>query len=335
MKSQYTKNLEQKLICQGYDQKFVIRCCNYTKKLINKGLPVLFDQKHISYVLDTNGMPFEYDYHVFNIRTENKLRTITAPSKRLKLRQRWILENILNKAKISKHAHGFEQKRSIKTNAQLHANSDYVICMDIKDFFPSVKEESVVNVFRKFGYTVSASSELAKLCCYNGALPQGAPTSPRLANIVCKRLDAALSSYAKSCGILYSRYADDLTFSSNKEMNDVIDNVTELVKSFGFDINQEKTRSFDINEPKFITGLVVQNGTVRIPKRFKRELKKEIHFCMRFGVLTHLQNSDSTNFINYREHLYGKAYYIHMIEPEIGNIFLDQLDKIQWPEYML
>ena len=148
-------------------------------------------------------------------------------------------------------------------------------------------------------------------------------------------MDWEIQRYAKENDITYSRYADDLTFSSNSEMSQLIPEITSIVNKYDFSINSEKTQTFAYGEPKFITGLVVQNGNVRIPKRYKRELRKEIHFCQKFGVLIHLQNSNATHFVNYREHLYGKAYYVHMIEPDIGEKFLDELDKISWPEYML
>lgn len=331
----YITNLMHGLYQKGYDDKFVIRCCKYAKKLMGKNLPVFFDEEHIYQVLRTRGISLEDSYHTFDLIHDNKVRTILAPSKKLKARQRWILDNILNNIKVSKYAHGFELNRSIKTHAQLHANHDFVICMDIKDFFPSISEEKVFALFKQIGYTTRASQELTRLCCFKGALPQGAPTSPKIANIICKRMDREIQRFAKENGITYSRYADDLTFSSNSEMPELITEITSIVNKYDFSINTEKTQSFVCGEPKFITGLVVQNGTVRVPKRYKRELKKEIHYCQKFGVLIHLENSNATHFVNYREHLYGKAYYVHMIEPDIGEKFLDELDKISWPEYMV
>lgn len=335
MDKNYIINLKQRLYTQEYDDKFVSRCCRYAEKLISKNLPVLFDEEHIDSVLHTRSIRIKQSYHTFDLISGNKVRTIYAPSKRLKKRQRWILDNILNNVKVSKYAHGFEPKRSIKTHAELHANHEYVICMDIQDFFPSITQDMIVLVFRKIGYTTRASQELARLCCSNDVLPQGAPTSPKLANIVCKRMDREIQRYAKENKITYSRYADDLTFSSNNEMPGLIEEISNIVQKHKFMINEEKTKSFAAGEPKFITGLVVQNGKIRIPKRFKRELKKEIHYCQKFGVLIHLQNTNATHFVNYREYLYGKAYYVNMIEPIVGQQFLDELDKIYWPDYML
>ena len=335
MDNGYVLNLRQKLVENNYDDKFVNRCCQYAEKLISKNLPVLFDEKHIYYVLHMHGIALANEYHSFDLISNKKVRTIYAPSKRLKMRQRWILDNILNQVKVSKYAHGFESNRSIKTHAELHAKHDYVVCMDIRDFFPSITQDKIVSLFKQIGYTTRASQELARLCCFKGVLPQGAPTSPKLANIICKRMDREIKKYAKTNNITYSRYADDLTFSSNSNMPTLIAEITGILEKYDFKINAEKTQTFAIGEPKFITGLVVQNGIVRIPKQFKRELRKEIHFCQKFGVLVHLQNTNATHFVNYREHLYGKAYYVNMIEPNVGKTLLDDLDKIPWPDYML
>lgn len=335
MDNEYIINLIQRLREKGYDEKFINRCCKYAEKLIGKNLPVLFDEEHIHQVLRIEGISLKYDYHTFDLISDSKIRTIYAPSRRLKKRQRWILDNILNKIRVSNCVHGFELNRSIKTHAEPHASHGYVVCMDIKDFFPSITEEKVISLFKHIGYTTGASRELARLCCYDGVLPQGAPTSPKIANIICKRMDREIRKYAKENNIVYTRYADDLTFSSNDKMQGLIAEITEITNKYDFSINIGKTQIFSPGEPKFITGLVVQNGLVRVPKHFKRELKKEIHFCRKFGVLIHLQNSNASHYINYREHLYGKAYYVNMIEPDIGEKFLSELDKINWPDYML
>ncbi len=135
----------------------------------------------------TQGISLENNYHAFDLISDNKIRTILAPSKRLKARQRWILENILNKIKVSIYAQGFELNRSIKTHAELHANHDFVVCMDIKDFFPSITEEKVFAIFKNIGYTSRDHRNLPNFVVFKGVLPQGAPTSPKLANIICKK----------------------------------------------------------------------------------------------------------------------------------------------------
>lgn len=336
----YIENLRKEMIKKHCSEKFIEQCSEYSRNLLQNNLPVLFDEQHINIVLNifeflSDAGAINNSYHEFNISNGLKSRTITAPSVNLKNRQRWILDNILSKLPVSEFAYGFVNKKSIKTNALIHANNDYVICMDIKDFFPSIKQETIVSIFKNAGYTTSASKRLSQLCCYYEVLPQGAPTSPYLANLVCKKMDGELNQLANKFDSVYSRYADDMTFSSENDISEMISEITRIVELNGFLINNRKTIVFPKRNPKFITGLVVQNGSVRVPKKFKRELKKEIYFCKKYGVLNHLQNIEAKNFINYREHLYGKAYYIHMVEPEVGNYYLEQLDSISWPSWCL
>lgn len=326
----YIQRLRSAMSERKFTEEQISACCEYSSLLLSRDLPVLFDAQHVDKVLQLYKIDLNA-YHTFTIPQTEKLRTITAPSRPLKQRQRWVLQEILSKVGISEHAHGFEPGRSIKTNALLHADSKYALCMDIKDFFPSIHYDSIANVFRSIGYSPSASRLLADLCSYNKTLPQGAPTSPKLANIIFKPLDEKLAAIAKEESAIYSRYADDLTFSSDHDMNGIFNRVKQLLESFGFYLNEEKIHNYGPDIPKRITGLVVQNGTVRVPKYFKRMLRQEIHYCLKYGVLTHLENTKSVRFINYREHLYGKAYFINMVEPKEGRMYLEKLDQIEWP----
>lgn len=315
---------------KGRSETDIEKCCRYASTLLGQGLPVLFDSQHTWEVLRLYELNLRA-YHKFSIAQVGKLRIITAPSIALKQRQTWILRNILNKIDVPKCVHGFEIGHSIKTNALVHAHNNYVLCVDIKDFFPSIKQHTVFNTFRSFGYSASAASSLSSVCCYDGALPQGAPTSPRLANIIFKVMDNRLSALADAEKAVYTRYADDLTFSSDHPLDKLLPQIKLLLAESGFVLNEEKIQFFAPNQPKRITGLIVQQGAVRVPKIFKRTLRQEIHYCRKYGVLTHLENIKAAHFINYREHLYGKAYYIHMIEPDVGLAFLEELDQIEWP----
>ena len=169
------------------------------------------------------------------------------------------------------------------------------------------------------------------MCCHQGVLPQGAPTSPSLSNLVFQPLDGLLEAAAGERGAVYSRYADDLTFSADRDLSGLLPVVRELLLAQSFTLNGDKVHYYDPGVPKKITGLTVQNGSVRVPKGFKRKLRQEIYYCQKFGVLNHLNNCGAQRWVHYREHLYGKAYYIHMVEPEEGERYLQQLDRLQWP----
>lgn len=330
----YVNRLQNELELRSYPSEMIRNCCAYAEKLLSDGLPVLFDANHIHRVLQLQKVNLN-SYHTFSVSQTSKNRIITAPSLQLKRRQQWILSEILSKVPVSPYAHGFEIGHSIKTNALPHINNDYVLCLDVKDFFPSISKDSVITVFRSLGYTTSASMMLASICCFNDVLPQGAPTSPKLSNILFNELDAKLAALAAEEDAVYSRYADDITFSASHSLEKLFQKAKRLLHDANFRLNKAKIRFYGPAAPKIITGLVVQKGTIRVPKHFKRALKQEIYFCKKFGVLTHLENKGATRFINYREHLYGKAYYIHMIEPEEGAAFLKALDEIEWPVFFL
>jgi len=330
----YEHQLRENMSQRQFDVTYIEKCCKYARDLLDKKLPVIFDKHHVENILRLQKINL-CGYHSFSIANSKKVRIITAPGRELKLRQRWILDEILNKVEITPYAHGFESGRSIKTNAVMHAKNAYVICMDIKEFFSSIPESKVREIFSEIGYSTSAAATLAKVCCFSECLPQGAPSSPRLANIAFNDIDLKLALIAKSKNAVYSRYADDLTFSSNENINSIFSDVEETLRDSVFRINMEKCRSFMPTQPKIITGLIVQSGRVRVPKRFKRLLKQEIYYCKKFGALTHLENRNAYRMINYREYLYGKAYYIKMIEPEVGEYFLEDLDTIEWPVFSI
>lgn len=334
--TQYIERLRQALLKRdppALEEELRI-CDAYVKQLYQQNLPVLFNGEHVAEVLQIQQRNI-ICYHVFGISQIGKERRITAPSRSLKVRQRWILENILSKESVSPYAHGFERDHSIMTNAMVHMGNEYVLCIDVKDFFSSIQIPSVRNVFRGLGYSSSAAEALAQLCCYQGALPQGAPTSPRLANLICKELDEKLGEMAEQNHAVYSRYADDITFSADVPVEQLLPEIEEYLKKYGFQLNRAKTEMYQPGEVKRITGLIVHHDRIRVPKQFKRELKKAIHFCLKYGVQNHLESTKSSHMIHYREYLYGKAYYVHMIEPEEGKRFLESLDQIVWPLYML
>ncbi len=155
-------------------------------------------------------------------------RRITAPRPRLKKLQRRILDELLDKCATHEAAHGFVRGRSVVTNAQPHAAAALVIKLDLRDFFPTIHFRRVAGLFQHYGYAQEVAAALASLCTHRpqlgdgrtlwpGVLPQGAPTSPALANLLCRRLDSRLCGLARRAGATYTRYADDLTFSFAKE----------------------------------------------------------------------------------------------------------------------
>ena len=333
----YLKKLEFELK-KSYNKNYTDVCLTYAKKLLENKLPVIFDFEHLSLLLGIE----KNKLSAFIFGNETKMykkvlipkkgrgnREILVPSNTLKYIQRWILENILNNIKISEFAKGFEKNISIVDNAKVHLNQKCIINMDLKNFFPTINIDSVFRIFNYYGYTKEISFILSKICTYKGKLPQGSPASPKIANIVCLRLDKRISKLCEKYDAKYTRYADDITISGNKGIENIIKIVREIIKDEGFFVNNQKTRFAYNNKRQEVTGLNINSGKVTISKKYKREIKQEIYYCQKYGVENHLEHI-GCNKAFYKEHLYGKVYFVNMVEPNIAKKLLNELEKINW-----
>jgi RNA-directed DNA polymerase len=206
-------------------------------------------------------------------------RLLACPSKKMKAVQGWILRNILEKIIISKCASAYIKGQSILPNVFPHKNNKYVLAMDLKDYFPTIKYGWIYSVFKNLGYNSHLSHVFTRLSTYKDALPQGGVTSPTLSNIVSYRLDRRLSTYAGKLNVIYTRYADDITYSANTPMsfNKLKEFTTMVLHEEGFEVNSAKTRILGPKQRKKITGLVIDNGKYGIGKYKKNELRVLIH----------------------------------------------------------
>lgn len=205
-------------------------------------------------------------------------RLIERPTYPLRTAQRWILRNILDRLQTTPHSFGFERGSKLRFHAERHAGAQAVLTLDIKNFFPSVSIAQVTQVYRVAGYPSKAASILAHLCTCRGALPQGAPSSPRLANLVCFRMDRRLSQFAVRRGLVYSRYADDMSFSapSASALARSRPFISHIIRDSGFRLNTGKTRLVGSQGRKTVTGLVLAQETVGIGRERLRELRARI-----------------------------------------------------------
>lgn len=219
---------------------------NISEKLLNK---MIYSTKNF--------------YHIRKIPKKNtkKMRIINAPNKELKAVQRWLLINILEKIEVEEPAVGFRKGINIKDNAERHKANKYILCMDIEDFFPSIHISWVYSVFKAIGYNSFISNVFARLCTLNEVLPQGASTSPYLSNIVLIRLDRRIMGFAGLNNITYTRYADDLVFSSNSKsyLYKTKNMVRKIISEEGLVVNEKKTRFMNTRNKRIITGLVISN----------------------------------------------------------------------------
>lgn len=238
-------------------------------------------------------------YQNFDIaKGKGKTRTISAPDKRLKFVQRKIasLLNLIYKRRNP--VHGFVNDRSVKTNAISHINSNFVLNLDIESFFPSITENRVYGVLRALGVDDRVATVLARICCNNGHLPQGAPSSPVLSNMICFRLDRELLAIAKEARCIYTRYADDITLSSYQPLSLLFEGVappsgaippdllaTKLRSAFqtnGFTINPGKAHYADRHSRRTVTGLKV-NEALNVDRKFVRNIRAALYMVQKDG----------------------------------------------------
>jgi retron-type reverse transcriptase len=192
-----------------------------------------------------------------------------------------LLRRVLGKLRVHEAACGFERGRSIVHNARVHAGQAVVIRLDVVDFFPSTRSDRLETYFRRIGWNAEVAAQLVRLTTHEGGLPQGAPTSPRLSNLVNHLLDAQLTGLAGKLRGRYTRYADDITFSFPKDypsrMRGLIQRATGLVKMTGYSVHRGKKRSIRRrHQRQVVTGLVV-NVRPQLPRTLRRRLRAVAH----------------------------------------------------------
>lgn len=337
-KGNYLIELENGLYSLGENQGYVEACVEYARNLLDHNMPVIFDINHLSLLIGINRhVLYSYIFgegdRVYSIITIPKKRggkrQLSIPCYSLNYIQRWILDNVLSNTQVSDSCMGFTISRSIVTNAKVHLGADVIINVDIKDFFPSINIGQIYQLFRYYGYTKEIAFSFARLCTYDGVLPQGAPTSPCISNLVCLKLDKRLSSFANTYNASYTRYADDLSFSGKGKLEKMLPIIEKIINEEGFKLNHEKTRVLRKGARQEITGIVINDGKLHVSREYKRKLMQEIYYCQKYGYENHQQHvGDDHRF--FRDHLYGKAYFIKMIEHDLGKKLIEELDKINW-----
>ncbi len=204
-------------------------------------------------------------------------RHICAPSRELKGIQQWINVFILHDVSLSNHAVGFRKGLSIKDNAKPHLKQDFVCTIDIEDFFPSIGAKRVTAIFKSIGFPKDVAGSLSRLTTFKKRLPQGAPSSPQLANIVLRRLDMRISQYCSKRQWHYTRYCDDISISGEGGISPhELKLLEEIVNSEGFKVNHRKTRIKRRNSRQEVTGLVV-NDTPHLARQRRKNLRAMFH----------------------------------------------------------
>lgn len=241
-------------------------------------------------------------YTKFNIaKSSGGLREIRSPATALKIIQKKLNQALQCVYEPRRPAHGFVKSRSVVTNARLHAGAKFMLNLDLKDFFPSINFGRVRGMFmaRPYKLAPEAATVLAKICCFENQLPQGAPTSPAVSNMICAKLDAELQRLAQRYNCLYSRYADDLTFSTHassfpKSLARFVarpggpetlvgGELERAVLGNGFQINPLKTRLQTKSRRQEVTGLTV-NRFPNVKRQYVNQVRAMLHAWRLFGL---------------------------------------------------
>jgi len=317
---------------------------SYFLEMKKRRLKCIFNSSHLAYLLKISIRKLNWlandriDHYIcfHTKKRDGSIREIFAPKSRLKEVQRQILDDLLQKVGLNSHAEGFRKKRSIATNAKRHIGKEIVIKMDVKDFFPSITFERVLGMFISLGYPRQVSLLLTRLATHNGRLPIGAPTSPAISNIICRRLDKRFSKLGEKMSFDYSRYADDITISSNnKGVNKMIPFFKEIMGDEGFEINESKMRILRSGGRQKVTGIVV-NKKPNIDKREIRKLRAVIHNCRHKDLKQEVKkwakkekNANNAYTVNaFRSSLLGKMSFVRMVNPKAGKKLLEQLGPL-------
>jgi RNA-directed DNA polymerase len=296
-----------------------------------------------------------YHYRVLT-KAYGNVRLIEAPKPQLKELQRQILSRILENIPAHAAVHGFVKGRSVKTFVAPHVGRRVILRMDLQDFFPSFRAARIQSFFRTLGYPESVADLLGGICTnatprdawqeamldvdphrlrearalYSRPhLPQGAPTSPALANLCTYRLDCRLAGLAEAAGAEYTRYADDLAFSGSEGFERGIErfstHVAAILMEEGFTVHFRKTRVMRHGVRQHLAGLVANQRLNVVRGDFDR-LKATLTNCVRLGPES--QNREAHPY--FRAHLEGRVGFVEMINPGKAKRLRKSFDKIEW-----
>lgn len=354
----WKKLKDQKIVYLGEN---VSQELNHNKteieKLTELQLPILKDEQELAAWLNVSVGKLRFltfnrevsklsHYRQFKIKKKTGgERLISAPMPQLKRAQHQVLEGLLNQLIPHEAAHGFRQQHSIVSNAKIHVGQEVIVNIDLKDFFPTVEYPRVKGFFKSLGYSGKVATVLALLCTEapidkvqldgidyfikTGArhLPQGAPTSPAITNSLCRKMDTRIEGLAKKYNFQYTRYADDMTFSTtapNKHLlPKLLANVRRIVKDEGFRIHPDKTRVMHKHTQQEVTGVIV-NEKLNVSRKKIDKFRSLLFQIEKDGIEGKHWNGSP----NLLAAIKGYANFIHSVNPVKGAPLLQRVNAI-------
>lgn len=293
-----------------------------------------------------------------------RYRTICIPNPELMKVQRWIQKNILAVPAPHSASAAYSNGNTVFKAAMRHRAARWLIKIDIHSFFESIKEPYVCDVFSKLGYPDLLCFELARICTrlptirsrraiferhrafpdgvlknrWMGFLPQGAPTSPQLANLVMRKFDRRVTKAAADAGLRYSRYSDDLIFSTTGaytrgQAEQFVRAMYDHLGAHGFEANRAKTSIAGPGSRKVVLGLLVDRDKPRLTRDFRANLETHLHYIERIdvGPILHARFRGFDSVIGLQNHLLGLTAFAGQIDQAYGNSLLARIKAVNWP----
>ncbi len=313
-------------------------------------------------------------YRAFHVRKrkrpdeKQRYRIICVPEPPLLQAQSWIAHRILSFGKPHAASTAYGSGCSIESAVSRHCGASTLIKLDVQRFFESISELQVYRVFRRLGYQPLVAFEMTRICTRQvyrgrpeldrerlshrapylikaykqgaiGYLPQGAPTSPMLANLAAYELDDTIEEIARRRDLRYSRYADDITLSmhgdamSKRQAHEVIDKVYEAMWMHGLSPNRAKAKIVGPGARKVVLGLLVDGERPRLTREFKANLRMHLYYLLHpaIGPTQHAERRRFAAVAGLRHHLQGLIAYANQIEPEYAMLRKAEFDGIEWP----
>ncbi|MBQ9761359.1 MAG: RNA-directed DNA polymerase [Clostridia bacterium] len=253
----------------------------------------------------------EKHYHtVYVPKSDGSKRKLSVPDLILKLVQKSISDNILTQYPISRYAKAYKPGSNIQKNARPHVGKKKILKLDIEGFFDHIMYSQVKDiVFYKEKYSEPIRILLTMLCYYHDSLPQGAPTSPAITNIIMYNFDEAVGAFCNAKNIAYTRYCDDMTFSGDFNEGEIINFVKNELSKLGLRLKKSKTALVPATKCQCVTGIVV-NEKMNITKDYRKKIRQEMYFIRKFGLDGHLKKIGISNKEQYILSLNGRIAFV-------------------------
>jgi len=319
-------------------------------------------------VVARKGGRYSHFYMRKRVPGRRRVRMISIPEPKLMTCQSWIVHNILKHVAPHANSYAYHPHSNPVFAARRHIQAVWLIKVDIRDFFHAINERAVYRVFRSLGYAGILSLELARICTMAserrardkdpsvryvspaveyyrtplvGILPQGAPTSPMLSNLVMHDIDQRLTDLAKSSSMRFTRYADDIVFScadkrSGSSVRLVRNQILKILNEAGFRPNLRKTVIRGPGDRKVVLGVLVNGRHPRLAREFKDKLRMHLHYLSDpdFGPAHHAL-ARKTSIASIYHHVLGLIFWARAVEPAYGSSLLEKFNRIKWPPVTL